>query len=301
MKVALTGATGFIGQYIIKELVQQNHVVRAWYRNSAAITNLVNLPNVSFINGELGNFQQARELLVDQDVLIHAAVYRTSQSFQGTESDFSEYLSINLMGSLELFRLAKDFSLKKVIFVSTCAVHDKILPDRPLDETHPAWPASHYGAYKAAVEAFVHSFAAQGLDICAIRPTGVYGLHHNPDSSKWYELIRAVAKGENVSVARGGKEVHAGDVARAIALLITTENTKGEIYNCYDQYISEFDVAHLTKKLTGSASKISGNQTRPKNEIETTKIKALGFDFGGDERLTSSIQEILEQLTQRNP
>ena len=137
-------------------------------------------------------------------------------------------------------------------------MHDKILDDRPLDETHPLWPFSHYGADKAVLEAFVHSYGfGHGFPICALRPTGIYGLAHPARTSKWFDLVAAVARGEDVQCRRGGKEVHAADVARAAALLLRAEAVAGEAYNCYDRYISEFEVAGLARELTGSPQRDS--------------------------------------------
>ena len=63
------------------------------------------------------------------------------------------------MGSIRLIEAARQQQgLSGFVYLSTCAVHDKILNDRPLDEQHPLWAKSHYGAHKAAVEKFVHSF-----------------------------------------------------------------------------------------------------------------------------------------------
>src|SRR5438477_397897 len=83
---------------------------------------------------------------------------------------------------------------------------------RRLAETHPLWPTSHYGAHKAALEKFVHSFGlGQGWPICVLRPTGIYGLAHPPQASRWFELIGKVLNGESIASPRGGKEVHALD------------------------------------------------------------------------------------------
>src|SRR5690606_1214457 len=110
---------------------------------------------------------------------------------------------------------------QRFVFISTCAVHDTILNDRTLDETHPLWPHSHYGAHKAAIEKFVHSYGlGQGFPICALRPTGVYGVNHPVEASKWFDLVRSVVRGETVTCNRGGKEVHAADVAKAAHLLL---------------------------------------------------------------------------------
>jgi nucleoside-diphosphate-sugar epimerase len=189
--------------------------------------------------------------------------------------------------------------VKRFIFISTCAVHDKILHDRWLDESHPLWPKSHYGAHKAALEKFVHSYGlGQGWPICALRPTGIYGLAHPPENSKWFGLVQKIARGEDVECSRGGKEVHAADVAKAVAILLTADGIAGEAYSCYDRYVSEFDVANIAKELTGSGSQILGQQTKPRHRIVADKIKKLGMEFGGDELLKNTIQQIIDAARQ---
>jgi nucleoside-diphosphate-sugar epimerase len=103
----------------------------------------------------------------------------------GGHGDADPFFGINLTGSLQLFQAAFEAGVPRFVHISTCAVHDVILGDRPLDETHPLWPNSHYGAHKAALEAFVHSYGlGQGWPICALRPTGIYGLAQPPQDSR---------------------------------------------------------------------------------------------------------------------
>lgn len=103
-----------------------------------------------------------------------------------------------------------------------------------LQRLDPLWPTRHYGAYKAAIEKFVHSYGfGQGYPICALRPTGVYGVARPIRNSKWHGLVSAVVRGETVQCSRGGKEVHASDVAKAAGILLTAEGTAGEAFNCY--------------------------------------------------------------------
>lgn len=61
-----------------------------------------------------------------------------------------------------------------------------------------------------------------------------------------------------MTCARGGKEVHAADVARATGILLTAKGIAGEAFNCYDRYVSELEVATLAKSLSGSRSEIHG-------------------------------------------
>src|SRR5207249_8958061 len=122
-----------------------------------------------------------------------------------------------------------------------------------------------------------HSYGlGTGFRICALRPTGVDGLAPRHQDSKWFDLVRAVVKGEAVTCQRGGKEVHAADVARAVELLLNAPASAvtGEAFNCYDRYVSEWDVAHLAKQMSGSNAEIRGHQTAPKDQIITAKLRS---------------------------
>jgi nucleoside-diphosphate-sugar epimerase len=173
------------------------------------------------------------------------------------------------------------------------------LDDRPLDEAHPLWPASHYGAHKAAIEKFVHSYGfGLGYPICALRPTGIYGLARPAAESKWFDLVRQVVGGQTVECGRGGKEVHAADVAKAVELLLAApeQAIAGEAFNCYDIYISEWDVASLAQQISGSGAAIRGTQTRPKHQISTDKLRRLGMTFGGQELLRRTVEQLVEAV-----
>jgi len=229
--------------------------------------------------------------------VVHAALHHPGGGFRNGEGDLIEFVQKNVVGTLRLIEAARAAGVGRFVFISTCAVHEKILDDRPLDEAHPLWATSHYGAHKAAIEKFVHSYGlGQGYPICALRPTGVYGVMRPVEQSKWFDLVRAVVRGENVDCQRGGKEVHAADVARAVGVLLQADETAicGEAFNCFDRYISEYDVATLTKQLSGSSSQVSGEQTRPKHQIVTDKLRAVGMEFGGDALFEKTVSELID-------
>lgn len=300
MKIAITGATGFLGRYVVRQLAGAGHRLRCWYRPGSDREGFEEVAGaVEWLPGELGDAAAIRQLVSGADALIHAAVQWQGPRNRGAGSHGAPdvFFGVNLTGSLHLFQAALEAGVPRCVFVSSCAVHDLILTDRPLDEAHPLWPKSHYGAHKAALEAFVHSYGfGQGWSICALRPTGIYGLAHPPTASRWYDLVGQVLRGESIATAKGGKEVHAADVARAVELLLNADakTVAGQSYNCYDLYVAEQDVARITKELTGSASEIADLNRGPKNQIDTRKLRALGMTFGGESLLRRTIGELVE-------
>lgn len=295
MAVAVTGATGFIGRYIVDDIVNSGRGVRAWKRDTSDIDGYPT--DVEWVDGTLNDPAATDALLDGCDEVIHSALWHPTGGFQGNEGDIVEFAETNIVGTLRLIQAAQQRGAKRFVFVSTCAVHDVILNDRPLDETHPLWAKSHYGAHKAAIEKFVHSYGlGHGMPICAVRPTGVYGVNRPIEHSKWYALVQAVKHGETVECTRGGKEVHAADVAKACRVLLDADEDaiRGQSFSCYDQYISQWDVAHLAKELSDSTSEITGQQTRPKNQIVNDKIEALGMAFGGDTLLRETVEQLLQ-------
>jgi nucleoside-diphosphate-sugar epimerase len=302
MRIAITGATGFLGRYIVRRLAAAGHRLRCWYRPQSDRSGFENeADSIEWLAGGLGDPAAARALILGVDALVHGAVQWQGPRNRGSGShgDASVFLGINLTGSLQLFQAAFEAGVPRCIYISTCAVHEVILNDRRLDETHPLWPQSRYGAHKAALEKFVHSYGfGEGWPICALRPTGIYGLAHPSRRSRWFDLVGQVLRHERIESAKGGKEVHAADVARAIELLLSADKgtITGQAFNCYDLYIAEEQVARVARELTGSRSEIASLNRGPKHQIETGKIRALGMTFGGEELLRSTVRELVETV-----
>ncbi len=302
MIIALTGATGLCGRYIVKHLAAAGHRLRCWHRRGSDRSGFGDVAGaVEWLSGELGDPAATLDLVAGVDAVVHGAVQWLGPQNRGARShgDANPFFGINLTGSLQLFQAAFAARVPRFVHISSCAVHDVILNDRTLDETHPHSPITHYGAHKAALEAYVHSYGlGEGWPICALRPTGVYGLAQPPRDSRWYDLVGQVLRGERVEAPRGGKEVHAIDVARAVELLLQADAKRiaGQSFNCCDMYVAEEQVARIAKELTGSVSVVSDVNRGPKNQIDTSKIRKLGMTFGGEKLLRQTVAQLVEAL-----
>lgn len=299
MHIAITGATGFLGRYLLRHFAAAGHRLRCWHRPSSDRGGLEQwAAAVQWVPGSLSEPSAIAPLLQGVEAVVHSALdWQRQSGFRfSAQQDQERFLEVNLMGSLRLIQAAHAAGVQRFVFISTCAVHEVILDDRPLDEAHPLWPTSHYGAHKAALEKFVHSYGlGHGWPICALRPTGIYGLAHPPSASRWYDLVGQVLRGEAIDTAKGGKEVHAADVAKAVDLLLHADPKAiaGQAFNCYDRYIAEQEVAKLAKELTGSPSTIAEANRGAKHQIETRKLRALGMTFGGEALLRQTVAELV--------
>lgn len=302
MRIAVTGATGFLGRYLVRHFAAAGHRLRCWHRPASDRSGFEDsATQIEWLPGSLGDQAAAERLVHGVDAVVHAAVQwpgpRHSPARARAQTDLETFLQTNLMGSLRLFQAARAADVSRFLFISTCAVHEVILDDRPLDENHPLWPSRPYGAHKAALEKFVHSYGfGEGWPICALRPTGIYGLAHPAAHSRWFELVGQVLRNEPIASATGGKEVHAADVARAADLLLTADARRiaGQAFNCYDRYISEQEVARIAKELSGSRSTIADLNKGPKHQIVTDKIRTLGMTFGGEPLLRQTVEQLIE-------
>jgi len=184
---------------------------------------------------------------------------------------------------------------KQFIFTSSCAVYGYIFPDIKLDEQHPLIPDSNYGAYKAAAEAFCHSyFLSKSINTTMFRPVGIYGIDPNLAHSEWYDLIKNIKNGVDVEVVGGGKIVDVEDVAHAIVSSIDNKDAFGKVYNLSDFYVDNLTIAEMAKEICSSKSKISGTPKQPKNTIDNTESKKLGVRYAGTEGLKQYIKDLIE-------
>ncbi|HEX2620122.1 MAG TPA: NAD(P)-dependent oxidoreductase, partial [Phototrophicaceae bacterium] len=255
--VAITGATGYVGRFVVAELQRHGVQIRALARPQSSREGFDG--PIGWIEGDLRSVDRFPALVDGVDAVIHLAYEHVPGRYRGGEGDnLDTWLDANLNGSLKLLTAARDAGVKRFVFLSSRAVFSKTESGRVLDETHPVSPDTHYGAYKVAVEAFLQSFAHTGdMKTCSIRSTGVYGMTYPVERSKWWNLIQTVVNGEPVIAgdARGGTEVHGDDVARVIWSWLTQSDTRAaaDVIHLSDLYVTHREVVRLARELVTQA------------------------------------------------
>lgn len=298
MKIAVTGATGFLGRYLVDTLLTAGHQVVGWTRRPSSDERVRSREGLLWVRGELGRAEDAVELVRDVDAVVHSGFSRTGKSFLDLGKEPLRDWHLNATGSLQLLDAAASAGVQRFTFISSGAVHDTVLADRPLDETHPLLPSTFYGACKASVESLVHHYGASGNMIaCTLRPTSIYGLADPPRQSRWFHLVQDVFSGRSVRATGGSKTVHASDVAKAVLLLLQQdESIAGETFNCCDAMISEYKVATIAQELCGRQVEIHGPEKQAKHNIQTAKLESLGMKFGGATLLRKTIAQLVDAI-----
>ncbi|HHT9130569.1 MAG TPA: NAD-dependent epimerase/dehydratase family protein [Candidatus Brocadiaceae bacterium] len=299
MKIAVTGLTGFLGHYVAKRLFGKDVHIQSLIRNTSNILHLqAYQKKITFIQGDLTDKGTLKKFVQGADAVIHMAYERNGATFhEAANKDIKRFVEANLLGSIELLDASKQAGVRQFIFISSCAVYGHIYPHIKLDELHPLMPDSNYGAYKASVEAFCHSyFMSKAFGTTIFRPVGIYGVNPHLAHSAWYNIVKDIKHGSNVEVSGGGKIVFVEDVAQAIDLAIGNKEASGKIYNLVDFYVDNISVARMAKELCASKSSISGTPKQPVNTIDNTQSKALGVRYAGMEGLKRYVQDLINRI-----
>ncbi len=296
MRIALTGASGFIGSSIARHLHQRGHAVTALVRETSTTDHLRDHVD-TFVTGDQTDEHAWRDLLDGADGLIHNSVdWRALR-----DNDIPAHLESNLLGSLKLLDAA---SPKRCVFISTIAVHHDMRPrwNGVIDEDHPLRPSSLYGAYKAAVEA--HLWSAHyhyNRHTAAIRPCAVYGPDPTGKHGHTRPVLEAVRSGERFTRAGGGKFVHVDDVAAATVAAIERDDASARPFNLVDCYARYADLARYAAEALGIEIDIDfSSPEKPKNTFDCSAAKQLVgedevFLNRGHEGLRTHFRELAAQ------
>ena len=138
MQVAITGATGFLGRYIVNHLIESGHTCRCWQRPQSDRGGFDGIEaKIQWLPGDLNDESSMRDLVAGVDAVVHAALDRPTRRFRGAEGDLPTFVDRNVLGTIRLIEAARTAGAERFIFISTCAVHEVILGDRKLDRVLP--------------------------------------------------------------------------------------------------------------------------------------------------------------------
>ena len=218
MKILVTGASGFIGSFIVEEALRQGFDTWAAVRKSSSKAYLQD-ERINFIELNLSSKEQLVSQLRDKDFdyVVHAAGVTKCLN----KADFRR---INTEGTKNLVDalLEVGMPLKRFVFISSLSIFGAIKEQQPYDEireTDTPQPNTAYGKSKLEAEQYLATLGAR-LPYIILRPTGVYG----PREKDYFIMAKSIQQHSDFAVGYKRQDitfVYVQDVVQAVFLALT--------------------------------------------------------------------------------
>ena len=178
--IALTGATGFIGQYLLQELPKRGYRLRVLLRRPSNVP----IAAASAVVGDLARPVNMAAALADVDAVIHSA--GIAHAMLGVPEDDDRLL--NTEATIGLARAAQRAGARRFVFLSSIRAQSGPAAEEVLTEALPPQPTDAYGRSKLAAE---QGLAELGVDWVALRLVLVYGAGVKGNMAELLRLARS--------------------------------------------------------------------------------------------------------------
>jgi dihydroflavonol-4-reductase len=218
MRIAVTGATGFIGSYLAQLLASSGYDVIATGRAATQIEGArkdrLAKAGVVIEEGSLLDSGVASKVVAGCDAVIHLA----AAQHEGNVPD-SYFRDVNVAGTRLLIEAAVAAGVRRFVYGSTIGVYGSASHGE-LDENSPPHPENIYAVTKLQAEQVVREYASR-LEVCIARISETYG----PGDLRLLKLFRAVDRGAFITLGSGlnvRQVIYVDDLAKG--LLLATEH-----------------------------------------------------------------------------
>jgi len=172
MKFAVTGGAGFVGNNIVKLLINEGHeVIVIDNLHTGKLKNLEGvLEKIKFYKIDIRDKNELEKILNDVDGIFHeAALTIVQESFVKQD----EYFDVNVKGTENIFEIAKKYNIK-VVFASSSSIYGDS-KEVPINENSSKNPINPYGETKLQDEILAKKYSNQGVKIIGLRYFNIFG------------------------------------------------------------------------------------------------------------------------------
>ena len=247
MIALVTGGTGFVGRYLIRELCNNGYKVRL-LALPGEDTDVWEQDQVSIFRGDVRIPETLTAPMRDSDFVFHLA------AVHGLWRPEQEYYSINLHGTENVCRAALAAQVRRLVHVSSWVVYGMGFRE-PVSEDFPLRPVSdHYAVTKAKADLVVQDFMRNGLRATVLRPGTMFGPG---DTVNFKRLADRARTGKAVIIGSGRNLipfVYVTDAVRAMIASAELEPAAGQCYNIgNDQALTQVELWNAIAEAIGSS------------------------------------------------
>ena len=279
--VVITGASGFIGHAMCRELQAQGQVVRGTTRTASGEQGFP-----AFAVGNIGPDTDWSAPLAGCESVIHLAarVHVMRGGAGDAEGDFN---LVNVQGSENLARQAARAGVRRFLFLSSVKVNGETSAGRGLVESDPAAPVDSYGVSKAQAEERLKAVAAEtGMEVVIVRPPLVYGPGVKANFLKLLRIVDAGVPLPFSSIDNRRSLVYVGNLTHALLVCLTHPAAAGRTFFVSDDH--DISSPQLVREIAAALGK------RPQLfPFPPVLLGGIGLLTGRSEqiaRLTGSLQ-----------
>jgi len=258
-KYLVTGGAGFIGSHLVDKLIEQNNEVIVIDNLSTGNKKNLN-PKAHLYKVDICNLEKIKPLFKGVDFVFHlAAIPRVPISVEKPV----ETSKVNILGTINVFKVAADANVKRVVFASSSSVYgnQKTLP---LKENMVPDPLSPYALQKLVGEQVAKLFTnLYSVPIISLRYFNVYGSRISFDSD--YSLVigkflRLKSQKKPLTIFGDGEQTrgfcYVGDVVKANIKAMQSKKLKGgEVINIGS--VKSYSVNYLARLIGGEIKYLS--------------------------------------------
>lgn len=236
MRYLVTGATGFIGPYLVRELISRGHACRCLVRSAAKAQSVLQ-SGVELLEGDVTNRDSLKGVASGMDGVFHLATLGHMHHYEASPNLFEE---INVLGTINLMNEALLAGVKKVVHCSSVAAMG-ICTDNPADEDSECTPHHAYGKSKLRAEKEVQKLVSGNhLPAVVVRFSMVYGPGDPRDILKLARLAKKKMVPRIGGSAKLTPLVHVEDAVQGL-LLAMEKGRIGETYLITNAQSEPFD------------------------------------------------------------
>ncbi len=253
MKILVTGGAGFIGSHIVEYLVQRGDDVTILDNlNTGKIENLSKVNNdINFVNGDIREYKLLERLVSDSDGVFHeAALASVQQSLKMQD----EYFDVNVSGTENILKLAKEYGFK-VVYASSSSVYGnpKQIQIKEDDDRNPINP---YAQTKLETELLAEKYSEMGVKVIGLRYFNVFGKRQSKEYAGVLKLFLGRIRDKLPPKINGNGTqfrdfVHVSDVVNANIMSMDSDITHGFFNVGTNTSITILDLAKTIIEYSG--------------------------------------------------
>ncbi len=257
MKILVTGVAGFIGSHIVEYLVQRgNNVIVLDNLSNGKMQNMSKVSDdINFVNGDVRDYNLVEQLVKDVDGVFHeAALVSVPESFKMQ----NEYFDVNVNGTENILKLAKEYGFK-IVYASSSSVYGnpKSVPIKEDDDRNPLNP---YAKTKLEDELLAEKYSEMGVHVIGLRYFNIFGRRQSKEYAGVIKLFLEKIQQNKAPIINGdGSQtrdfVYVEDVVKA-NILAMDSNIKYKFLNVGSGFsISILDLANACIEASGLSLK----------------------------------------------